>query len=195
MAKKDYKVYLIKDRHTDVTVYVGLTRTTLHKRFLGHVSRKKDLITHSNHRIELVHDDLSQAEAVTLEEMLIEQYQTREVGFNISPKSINEYSNAHSEEQKLKWKQERKGIKVSAEHAEKNRIARLGLKSSHEHKTKIGEANSKSIICLNTGKVYKSAREAAKDLGVSYCRISEVCNGKRPHTHGYRFKFLSVNSL
>jgi len=160
---------------------------------MGHVHRKK--VTHAGHRIELVKEELSLPEAVTLEEMLIEQYRTRENGFNVSPKSINGYSNAHSEEQKKRWSVERRGIKVSPEHAEKNRTARLGTKNSAEHNAILSQKASKAIICLNTGKVYKSAREAATDLGISYCKISEVCNGNRPHTHGYRFKFLSVNSL
>jgi len=188
MATKIYKVYLIKDRHTDDIVYVGLTKSTLHKRFLGHVSRKPE-IGHAQHRIELVEDELTLEQAVVLEEMLIEQYRTRDKGLNISPKSLNGYSNAHSEDQKKRWSNERRGIKVSKEHATKNRVARLGAKNTPEHNAKIRLATSKPVICMNSGKVYESAREAAKDLGVQYSKVSLVCNGKRPHTKGYVFKF------
>lgn len=37
---------------------------------------------------------------------------------------------------------------------------------------------------------YESAREAEKLTGIGYKMISRVCNGGRPHTHGYIFKFV-----
>jgi hypothetical protein len=127
--------------------------------------------------------------------MLIDQYDTIAKGLNKSPGSINGSSNYHSEAQKAKWSKERKGQKVDTNHADKNRTARLGHTNSKSHNDKIAAKVSKSIICLNNGKVYQSARAAAKDLNLSYCKISEVANGKRPHTKGYKFKFLSINSL
>ena len=36
---------------------------------------------------------------------------------------------------------------------------------------------------------YNSARECEKKTGIGYRMISRVCNGQRPHTHGYVFKF------
>lgn len=36
---------------------------------------------------------------------------------------------------------------------------------------------------------YESAREAEKQTGIGYKMISRVCNGGRPYTHGYIFKF------
>lgn len=36
---------------------------------------------------------------------------------------------------------------------------------------------------------YESARECEKKTGIGYKMISRVCNGGRPHTHGYIFKF------
>lgn len=36
---------------------------------------------------------------------------------------------------------------------------------------------------------YKSAREAERETGIGYKMISRVCNGGRPYTHGYVFKF------
>lgn len=184
---KIYKVYLIKERNSDKIIYVGLTKQTLHKRFIQHVARKK--VSHGTHYITLVQEELTLEQAIALEEMLINQYETRKEGLNISPKSINGYSNSHSEEQKRKWSKERKGVKVSEEHAEKNRVARLGKSNLDSHNKAISEAKSRRIICLNNGKVYESARKAAKELGLQYSKISLVCNGKRKHTKGYIFKF------
>ncbi|NCA81086.1 MAG: hypothetical protein EOM76_13090 [Sphingobacteriia bacterium] len=52
-----------------------------------------------------------------------------------------------------------------------------------------GKKSWKPIICINTGKVYNSATEAAKELGLFTSNISMICNGKSKSTKGYRFKF------
>lgn len=174
-------MYLIRQRPTNEIKYVGLTRQTLHRRFLGHVQRRK--LDPKEFFMELIQEDISLAEAVTLEEMLINQYETRKTGWNISPASINGYSNFHSPEQKQKWSQERKGKPF------KGRQLRTSPNSA-EHNDKISEANSQPIICLNDGKVYKSLREASKKLGLSESKISLVINGKRPHTKKYKFARL-----
>lgn len=183
---KNYKVYLIKDKTKNI-VYVGLTGQSLKKRFEQHVERR--CWNKSDFCIELVQEYLTLNEAVILEEILIEQYKTRINGFNVSPRSINGYSNAHSEEQKKAWSEERKGKKVSEEHAAKNKVARLGKKNSPEHQQKILEGLKKPVICIETGKIYSSAREAAKELNVSYSKISNCCTGKRKSTRGLHFKF------
>jgi len=45
-------------------------------------------------------------------------------------------------------------------------------------------------MCLETGIIYKSAREAAKQLNLNYSKISLVCNGKRKSTGGLHFIFV-----
>jgi hypothetical protein len=184
---KNYKVYVIKDL-TDTIKYVGLTSQPLSRRFSQHVSKRK--LNRNHYKIVSVQENLTLDQAVILEEMLIQQYNTRVDGFNISPASINGYSNLHSEEMKAKWSEERKNKKVSAEHAAKNRIARLGHKNSQEHNQAISNFKSKPVMCIETGKVYKSARAAAKDLNLCYSKICLVCTGKRSHTGGLHFKFV-----
>lgn len=181
---KNYKVYLIKN--IDKIVYVGLTSQSLSRRFSQHISKRK--LDKNFYKIELVQEYLTLAESIILEELLINQYYTRIHGFNTSPKSINGYSNLHSEEMKQKWSEERKGKKVSEEHAAKNRIARLGQKNSPEHQAKI--IKPKAVMCLETGKVYKSGRKAADELNLKYSKISNVCTGKRQSTGGLHFKFV-----
>lgn len=51
------------------------------------------------------------------------------------------------------------------------------------------ERKGKPIICLETGKIYPSARHAAKELNLQYSKISLVCNGKRETTGGLHFEF------
>lgn len=180
---KTYTVYLIKRKIDDFTVYVGLTSQSLYKRFNQHRDRKK--FVKKDFYITPVQENLTLEESVVLEEMLIIQYKTRFCGWNVSPKSINGYSNLHSEEQKRKWSIERKGVPVK-----NNGYTRKGEKNTPEQNRKISEANSKSIICLNTGTTYKSIRQACASLGLQESKVSSVCSGKRPHTKGYKFKFL-----
>jgi hypothetical protein len=169
---KNYKVYLIKNRHTHKVIYVGLTSQTLHKRFNSHVTNKK--LDRRLFIIELVQDWLTLAEATTLEKMLITQYNTISNGLN---KHLGGYR------------------VISEQQIIKNKTARLGKKNSEYHKKCVSEKKSKAVICLNDGKVYKSARDAAKQLNLQYSKISLVANGKRPHTKGYKFKFLPENSF
>lgn len=184
----NYKVYLIKDR-AGIIWYCGLTRSSLRVRFNDHVCRRK--FDRTKYVIELVTDNLTLLEAVELEKLLIAQYSLLEKGWNKSPGSINGSSNFHSSEQKTIWSYDRRGSKVSAEHATKNRIARLGKTNSDFHKQMISEKKSKPIMCLETGKIYPSARVAAKELNLSYSKISLVCNGKRTTTGGLHFRFIT----
>ena len=39
---------------------------------------------------------------------------------------------------------------------------------------------------------YESARECERQIGIGYKMISRVCNGGRPYTHGYIFKFKEI---
>lgn len=188
MLERKYKVYIIKSCKTNAIVYVGLTRQELKLRFQAHVAKFK--FNRNEFKIELVIDGLTILEAAELEKKLIEQYKTLETGWNKSPGSINGFSNYHSEEQKLKWSLERKGKPVSQEHAAKNRIARIGHKNNETWRKAQFESHAKAIICLETNKVYRSAREAAKDLNLQYSKISNVCTGKRKSTGGYTFKFF-----
>jgi hypothetical protein len=182
---KNYKVYLIRDKYKQI-VYCGLTGRSLEKRLNDHKWHKK---LDDTYTIELVCEYLTQEEAAILERKLIEQYNLLKTGLNRSPGSIDGNSQFHSEEQKQKWSLDRKGKSVREEHAAKNRIARLGHKNGENWRKAQFESHAKAIICLETGKIYKSAREAAKELNLQYSKISLVCNGKRSSTGSFHFEF------
>ena len=55
---------------------------------------------------------------------------------------------------------------------------------------KMLENNMKQVICINTGKIYKSIKEAAEDIGVSHAAIYAACVGKRDSVGGYKGKPL-----
>ena len=51
--------------------------------------------------------------------------------------------------------------------------------------------NSRSVIRLNDGTVYKSTTEAAEASGIDNSSVVKVCKGKRGSTRGWRFRYLN----
>lgn len=49
--------------------------------------------------------------------------------------------------------------------------------------------NSKKILCIETGVVYNSIKQASLEIGVDTSCISKVCNGTRKSTGGFCFKY------
>lgn len=46
------------------------------------------------------------------------------------------------------------------------------------------------VICLDTGKIYKSSHEAAREMEIRQGSIFSVCQGKWQRAGGYRFAFV-----
>lgn len=55
--------------------------------------------------------------------------------------------------------------------------------------------NSKRVMCIETGKIYGTMKEAAQDTGCSPSKISAVCHGHIKHTKNLTFMIMeeSVN--
>lgn len=66
----------------------------------------------------------------------------------------------------------------------------LGLVMSEEAKLKIGRENGKLVQCLETGDVYYSAQEAARQLNISASHIGDACNNKRGIAGGYHWEYI-----
>jgi hypothetical protein len=76
-----------------------------------------------------------------------------------------------------------------------NSEVRKGKKLSEEHKKKIrdGSTACKKILCVETGVIYKSIREAERQTNISRSSIGEVCSGKRKSAGGYHWKYVKSN--
>lgn len=49
----------------------------------------------------------------------------------------------------------------------------------------------KKVKCIETGIIYNSAKECAKDMGIENAgRINNVCNGSRKSYHKYHFEYI-----
>lgn len=51
--------------------------------------------------------------------------------------------------------------------------------------------NVKPVICIDTGKVYDSVNDAAKDNFISHSAIVAACNGRRKTAAGKRWKYCN----
>lgn len=59
-----------------------------------------------------------------------------------------------------------------------------------------GKNQSKKVLCVETGEIFESVREASKKTGISIGSISMVCNGKRGIACGYHWKFYEpINNV
>ena len=63
---------------------------------------------------------------------------------------------------------------------------------SEETKLKIGQANGKSVQCLETGIIYYSTKEAARQLNISSGHIGDACNNKRGLAGGYHWEYVTI---
>jgi len=57
--------------------------------------------------------------------------------------------------------------------------------------SKIARTKCKPILCVDTGKIFTSIKNASKAMQLNASCISSVCNGKARHHKGYKFEFVS----
>lgn len=50
--------------------------------------------------------------------------------------------------------------------------------------------NAKTVMCIETGKIYSTIKEAAEDTGCIASKISAVCHGHIKHTKNLTFKII-----
>lgn len=72
----------------------------------------------------------------------------------------------------------------------REQITQEQRKFYRENIKKTNEVCKKSIICLETGKIYKSITQASEELNLDNSNISKVCNGKIKQIHGLHFEYL-----
>lgn len=192
---KKYKVYALKEKDGTI-VYVGQTRQELSRRFSAHKCSKR--LPHLDIYIELIADFDEPEPMYKLEGMLIEQYNLVENGWNNSyghkncPKQVRQDGELNSFYGHKHRKEVCEAIgkrSIGNSYAKGNR-SRKGMKNSEYHNKRISECKSKKVMCIDTGEVFKSGREAAKKLKLQPSKISLVCNGKRKATGGLRFCFV-----
>lgn len=120
------------------------------------------------------------------------------------------YGRKHTQEEKRKIGAARKGMKLPKEWRENISAARTGQKISEEAREKLksrnaGENNpmfgktqtlkaktaqSKAVLCEETGLEYYSIREAARETGVTRANIWRALNGEQQTAGGYTWRYV-----
>lgn len=164
---------------------------------------------------EILYTDLSKEDAECIEVKLIAEYKTtdNQNGYNIEAggnatkevaestrAKISEALKGHSctEETKKKISERnsgkpspRKGIKMSAEQIEKNRLSHMGQTPwnkgktwSEKDKPKFG---GKAVKCVELNEVFGSAHEAGRALEIDFSSICKCVKGKAKTVGGYHW--------
>lgn len=80
-----------------------------------------------------------------------------------------------------------KGNSNNPKTVEKYRQSKMGNKNPNKGIPQ----HPKKVMNVTTGKIYDNMHLAAEDIGVPSCgSISNCCNGKQQHAHGYVWKFI-----
>lgn len=73
------------------------------------------------------------------------------------------------------------------ENKEHNYVNNLEWMTCRDNKT---YSSGKPVRCIETGQIFDSTREAARQLDLHQSCISAICRGERKSTHGYHFEFI-----
>lgn len=192
----DYVVYVHTNKINGKR-YVGITNN-ITKRWYGK-GKKYSNCPHfwaaiqkygwDNFTHEIIERGLSREEANDAEVYYIAKFRTREkeYGYNIQeggkvvPTMAGKH---HSEATKKKMRESALGRIISDEQRRKHSEFMRGYMVGSRN------PNSTPVRCINTGEVFECQTAAAKAKGVSASKISLCCQGKRNHTHGFRWEYI-----
>lgn len=73
-----------------------------------------------------------------------------------------------------------------SERGEKHWTAKRGFTKTH--RKRLGEAHKKPVLCVETGVIYGSAKDAGEQLGINKGNISLCCTGRRKTAGGFHWQ-------
>ena len=141
-----------------------------------------------NIKHEILYENLTENEASEIERKLIMEYQSDNPEHGYNKRSGGEHYH-FTEESRKKMSAAKVGRKLSDETKQRIRDIKKGHAVSAETRNKIGKANSKGVLCVETGMVFDSISDAEGECKVY--NIGNCCNGKRKSAGGYHWKFIS----
>lgn len=198
-----YTVY----RHTapNRKVYIGITCRDVERRWQNGKNYMSS--PHFNSAIQkygwnnIIHEILftgltkEQAEKKEIELIAFHQSNNPQFGYNIESGG---HACKHSEETKRKISESNKGRKVFNRRChteeEKKRVSEKlkgrtsPMKDKHwteEQRAKVGIA----IVCVETGEIFYSLKDAERKTGLDHCAISKVLKGTYKQTGGMHFEY------
>lgn len=111
------------------------------------------------------------------------------------------YGRKHTEEERKKISEKTKGIFLgeksplygkpkTAEQRKKMSEARRSSASCQNAIKKLNASKAKKVLCVETGIIYESAREAGRQTGFEQGNISSACRGEYKKAYGFHWKYL-----
>ncbi len=70
---------------------------------------------------------------------------------------------------------------------DKKDIEKNDIRRSKENKL---PRDYRGVLCVNSGKIYKTCRDAERELGITRGKVSWACNSQNNKTKGYSFKYV-----
>lgn len=164
--------------------YIGITKQKPKQRWnsgYGYIQNKyffNAILKYGWNNIEhrVLFTRLSQTEAEEKEIELIAKYKSnnKKYGYNIA-------NGGHVNKGFVAWN---KGKKTPLEVREKQRQAKLNKYTGDKH------WNSKKVINIETGKIYNSFGEIAREFNITNAsHIVAVCKGKKNSAYGYHWRY------
>ena len=207
---RNYTVYMHKNKINN-KIYIGLTSISVERRWQKGEGYKQQLHFYraiqkygwDNFEHIIIKSDLTREEASSLENQLINQYDTLnpEKGYNKREGGIKTYT--LTEEQRKALGAANKGKVFTKEHCKKISEKLKNREFSDEAKLKMSEAKliagtfqgknnpkARKVICLETKQVFDTLTEAASFCNLkSYSSISTVCRGINHTAGGYHWQY------
>lgn len=144
---------------------------------------------------DVLFDGLTADEAKSKEIDLIREWNTidNRFGYNMTSGGDGTPGLHPSEETLKKLSIARRKENLSEDTLRRRSEGLRGRIFSAEHKRKIGDGNSKAIKMFTKDgsfvKLFRAARDAEEELGISHSHISQCCHGIRQTAGGYQWQF------
>ena len=193
------KIYKITNK-VNGKVYIGQTRQTLKQRWSQHCCQDACPFLHNaivkygrdQFTVEQIDSANTQEEANAKEKYWIEQYGSanEEKGYNLAlGGAFGNFNDATRQKMSESHKGEKNGFygkHHSVTARERMSKAKKGVYSDGNH------PRAKRVRCVETGAVFDTIKEAAKEYGLSPQKISLVCNGSygRKTTGGLHWEYV-----
>ena len=197
--KKEYYVYGYIRLDTNTYFYIGKGKGIRYKRIDLRNKHFKNIINYTDCTVEIIKDNLTEKEALELEQDLIEQLVFEE-GYSLEiDKDRNEGFNhlvncTYGGEGVSGYKHTEDTIKKCIHYGEDNGMygkkgelsPHYGKKYDKKHKDKIMLSNPKRkrVYCIELNREFNSYREAERilleeyNIICSHASISSICNGR-----------------
>ena len=197
---EDRKFYVYSHlRKTDRSVfYIGKGSGSRCKSKSGRNRHWHNIVKKNGYLIEIIKDKMTNEEACSLEIKLIKE--NRSDLCNVASGGESGLVGIKlTDEHKEKLRIAKLGKKQSKEHAERSAMAKVGKKQPRDAVEETISKKRKKVINSN-GEVFKSASDAARELtkrigvNASQGNISMCCNGCRNEAYGMSWSYDTSNT-